>query len=503
MARPVKYGNPEARKAARRVQNKVNGEAWRAKQRALKSSTMIEVRQRDESHTDRALVVAEAQYTARSVADLCREIDRHSISAPIDLSFGTIDAVVDGLSKVATGWPWKMSLSPAIQRGDRLVEMAVMAAGCQTMGRMRHDANMISVSFRAYQNILQQLQQRLSGVAGSLLPGPVLNTIELACAGVEVLENCSTTVSQTSNTTWLVHYRSCISTFQRAGPRAYKTNFGLQVLRAMKSKIMFIAMYDRKRIFLDAEQWRVVTHGGDVKDELWHLLERVPGCLQRADQLVLHGYATPSGETEAESLWDDLMQLRTDLRQWKTSIFMMHSISELPLVASTTVLLCGARSLFGVVPYRYVFPNAVFGDLMTIYWYFEMRIIKICLTVQDIMIGTGFLSRDSNLKYFTEFDMEGPARDICRAMEYMYTRDSFENEMFYYPATLPLRTAMYHYACQANKQDEVKWCDAVTKSITHIDIRTLMSELYIDTLHGPVNETWKRGSLSMQGYNFL
>jgi hypothetical protein len=403
-----------------------------------------------------------------------RDINSHSKKAPIDITFQSLRAVLEDFEKTVTGWPWSATIS--LSRGDRLVEIAVLAAGSAVLGSSRNDKQLICLSRMAYQNILQQLRRRLDrGGWGGTPLGPLMNTVEIALAGVEIMEStvqyrliADGQASEAEYTAdgspkWLSHYRTCLLTFQLAGPAAYQTSVGLHILRAMKPKILFISMFDRKKLFLDDHKWRTVPYqiySKNVEDELWHLVERVPGLLERADSVMLEYERT----ADMDCLFNDILALKYTLQDWLSSL--QASYPDLLTVAlpSSTALLKGSPHLVTVFPRCYIFRDARLGDLMTIYWFYEIRLISILLKLathlQSYPTHSHFAhdqdqahqeSAAANVALaMTAADLDQPAENICGSMEYMYhLRGSTANDTFHYPATLPLRAAMYHYAKQS------------------------------------------------------
>jgi len=401
-----------------------------------------------------------------------RDMTPHSKKAPIDITFQSLRAVLEDFEKTITGWPWSATIS--LSRGDRLVEIAVLAAGSAVLGRSRNDKELIHLSRMAYQNILQQLRRRLDRGWGGTPLGPLMNTVEIALAGVEVMES-SVRLRLTDGegppsdeSKWLSHYRTCLLTFQLAGPAAYQTSVGLHILRAMKSKILFISMFDRKKLFLDDHKWRTVPYKfypRNTEDELWHLVERVPGLLERADSVMLEHEHT----TDIDCLLQDILALRYTLQDWLSNL--QTSTPDLLTVAlpSSTALLKGSPRLVTVVPRCYIFRDARIGDMMTIYWFYEIRLISIMLKLADHLRSCHAFARlllDQHQAHrhapatavalaMTAADLDQPAENICASMEYMYhLRGSTANDTFHYPATLPLRAAMYHYAKQSLVQPD-------------------------------------------------
>jgi len=413
-----------------------------------------------------------------------RDITPHSKKAPIDISFQSLRAVLEDFEKTVTGWPWSATIS--LSRGDRLVEIAVLAAGSAVLGSWRNDKQLICLSRMAYQNILQQSRRRLDrGGWGGTPQGPLMNTVEIALAGVEIMESTvqyrtiadwhasEAECTADESPKWLSHYRTCLLTFQLAGPAAYQTSVGLHILRAMKPKILFISMFDRKKLFLDDHKWRTIPYqiySKNVEDELWHLVERVPGLLERTDSVMLQYEHT----ADMDCLLNDVLALRYTLQDWLSSL--QASYPDLLTVAlpSSTVLLKGSTHLVTVFPRCYIFRDARLGDLMTIYWFYEMRLISILL---KLATQVKFYRRDIRSPHrqgqahptsvqestsaavalsMTTADLDQPAENICASMEYIYhLRGSTANDTFHYPATLPLRAAMYHYAKQSAEQPEV------------------------------------------------
>ena len=412
------------------------------------------------------------QALVRYLSTPARDMTPHSKKAPIDITFQSLRAVLEDFEKTITGWPWSATIS--LSRGDRLVEIAVLAAGSAVLGRSRNDKELICLSRMAYQNILQQLRRRLDRGWGGTPLGPLMNTVEIALAGVEVMES-SVRLRLTDgegppsgDSKWLSHYRTCLLTFQLAGPAAYQTSVGLHILRAMKSKILFISMFDRKKLFLDDHKWRTVPYKiypRNTEDELWHLVERVPGLLERAD-IVMHDHGH---SVDIEYLLHDTLALRYTLQEWLSNL--QTSNPDLLTVAlpSSTALLKGSPHLVTVVPRCYIFRDARIGDMMTIYWFYEIRLISIMLK-----LAAHLQYRPTNSRLLLDYDqahrhtpatavalamtaadLDQPAENICASMEYMYhLRGSTANDTFHYPATLPLRAAMYHYAKQSLEQPE-------------------------------------------------
>lgn len=89
------------------------------------------------------------------------ELNEHSHLAPIDLSFGTLQAVIGDLERVAPIWPWRLA-SETLKSHDRIVDIGVLAAGARMLGRLRGDARTSAYSWTPYHHTLRHLQSRLS-----------------------------------------------------------------------------------------------------------------------------------------------------------------------------------------------------------------------------------------------------------------------------------------------------------------------------------------------------
>lgn len=434
---------------------------------------------------------ARQQALARRFTTPERELTYHTSSAPIDINLNSFRAVLEDLESAVTGWPWIASVKASARRADSLVEKAVFAAGTQVLGRLRNEPELVRLSREAYQGVLEGL--RLSLVNGKCLTfGPVMITVESALIGLELIEvlvesqmaaargiaPCLPREGAVSSSLrpaepyWLSHFRMGAACFRIAGPEAFRSKFGLGVLRAKKANTLFVAAYDRERCFLDDDAWRTRPyryHGRTYEDDLWHLLERIPTTFEEYDIMVakyradsVHCDSVESARRalldESYRLWVKMVGLRTSLQNWFKHLETAFEETLIRQEAPSAALAPGSETLTEAFPRSFIFPDRRLAELLTIYWCYSMRLITSGLDVQRIHGWcqikssshpghTTGLPEDSSWEPFSPDDLDELADNICQSMEYIYRPGGpIKDDLFHHPATQPLRIAMFHYA---------------------------------------------------------
>lgn len=102
----------------------------------------------------------EQTHHIRPPSPLITDFDRHSELAPIDISFGTLQAVVEDLEIFAPIWPWRLA-AQTLSSDDRLVDLGLLSAGYRLLGKLRQDPRNTAYAWIPYHRTLQQLQRRL------------------------------------------------------------------------------------------------------------------------------------------------------------------------------------------------------------------------------------------------------------------------------------------------------------------------------------------------------
>jgi len=526
MGRPRKYGSEFERQEARREQVRKNVIKFRQKKRVARAAAKANAPSNTEDDEKSASSVedrpledgaldspeeddVECVVTSERVSSLDNEVWRHTAVRPVDV-YSLLPAVVEALERAVPGWPWASSLKLSLVVGDRLVDQAVLAAGTQFVGAITHNKPLQYLSFTAYQAVLQQLQRRTSVANNAALSGPLMNTVYMALEGTELGESLAHYLNlikgREDKALWKAHYQAGVFTTELAGPSAYNSALGLRVLRAQKSKIVFLALYYRKKCFLDDDDWRTIPYtlfDKSCEDLFWDKMERIPGLLERADLIHNKHSSGQHVTSEAIQLWQDMKTLRDHLRT-----FVYGELPAVPrLVPSTGSLLCGdivrgvgavstkevvtgAQDLVHVFPESYVFVGKHVATAMSFYWYYSMVLSATAMPLQRLIAESNINhEQHSPEEYFNPSDLENAATDICRSMEYLYSREASTVRVDHsHPATLPLRTAMYYFSCQ-NEEARVRWCLATSKSIQR-DFGALRSEHFLDTWFGPADASW-------------
>lgn len=194
--RPWKYLTPEERAEARREHVRQNVRAYRERNKAKKSEsqsvsesqsptgetsklsdTSVVQRRNEKQRADARLPLTPASSSSStSIVTLAKsnlhhnynsppspidtDVSSHSELAPIDISFGTLQAVVEDLEKVAPIWPWNLA-AKTLYSDDRLVDVGILCAGYRILGKLRRDHRATEHAWLPYHRTLQQLQRRL------------------------------------------------------------------------------------------------------------------------------------------------------------------------------------------------------------------------------------------------------------------------------------------------------------------------------------------------------
>ena len=110
-----------------------------------------------------AVTLSRANHTrnhTRPPSPMATDFSSHSELAPIDISFGTLQAVVEDLEAVAPIWPWRLAAQTLFSE-DRLVDVGILSAGYRVLGKLRQDPRTTAYACVPYHRTLQQLQRRL------------------------------------------------------------------------------------------------------------------------------------------------------------------------------------------------------------------------------------------------------------------------------------------------------------------------------------------------------
>jgi len=194
--RPWKYLTPEERAEARREQVRQNVRAYRERNKAKKSESQsvseiqsptgatstlsdtstVQGRNEKQRVDARLPLTPASSSSSTSIVTLAEsnlhlhqnyfpppspvdtDVNRHSELAPIDISFGTLQAVVEDLERVAPIWPWSLA-AQTLYSDDRLVDVGILCAGYRILGKLRCDQQTTEHAWLPYHRALQQLQR--------------------------------------------------------------------------------------------------------------------------------------------------------------------------------------------------------------------------------------------------------------------------------------------------------------------------------------------------------
>lgn len=187
--RPWKYLSAEERAEARREHVRQNVRAFRERNKAKKTESQSASKSQsphDEQSTDlssatnrahpkiepehaefgnRPPLTPASSSSSTSLVSLPKPAQQHirtrppspvntdftsySELAPIDVSFGTLQAIVEDLERVAPIWPWRLA-ARTLNSKDRLVDLGLLAAGYRILGKLRCDSRATAYAWRPY-----------------------------------------------------------------------------------------------------------------------------------------------------------------------------------------------------------------------------------------------------------------------------------------------------------------------------------------------------------------
>lgn len=111
------------------------------------------------------------------------DIASHSFSAPIELSFGCLQAVTNYFYHATGCFPWVDAIKQ-LHTHDRVVDIAILSAGCRWLGRMLHDERLTNFARSAHHKTLQLLRSQLENF--DTRKALLLNTVNVALSAFEV-----------------------------------------------------------------------------------------------------------------------------------------------------------------------------------------------------------------------------------------------------------------------------------------------------------------------------
>lgn len=311
---PKKYVTEEARRNARLQQTRQNVRQHRERRRAEVDVPVVERRpqrpllplaikpapatsesEQDDSSTSTSASLSSSSSSpspslysssrATSASPLSLDFAAHSNLAPIDLSFGALQAIADACRYVVD-YSTHVGILQRMRSTQRLVDIAFFALGAQWIVLTNPGMSLLrQQSHLAYAQTIDSFRTRLSEVS-TYTPFETAALLLTAHA----LQFFETFSKSSTNTDWLMHTNAAGIIFRTAGPKAFRGEC-VQLLRDFSSAFINLSIFGRTKCFLDTDEWRTIPYqdvGTSQRDEFQICLARIGGLLAESDYYLSH-----------------------------------------------------------------------------------------------------------------------------------------------------------------------------------------------------------------------
>jgi hypothetical protein len=244
-----------------------------------------------------------------------------------------------------------------------------------------------------------------------------------------------------------------------------------------------MAIYYGSSVFLDSDEWRTVPFlncGRTNDDNLWHLVEMIPGCFQRSRELDREDITDAERKGEILAIWKRLEDLRDALEIWMHTFEQAHtSLRSLPSPAPFTA------DIQGEPPH---FPSRDIAQQLNTYLYH----IFLLFTFMTDFNKKHALFIDANFTTPKPLPTEAIILDIaarmCQTMHFLISDSRSDVELTMYYISYPNRNLIEYFGRDPAKYGkELLWCNNLARHISNMDFLGRVSEFFLDCYYPPVH----------------
>lgn len=335
LGRPPKHKSERSRNEARKAQTRESVQRWRTR-RAHKDAQDQQIKLH-KALAERGLVPARVDEHDDTVNDkrspplqgdelsgrglLVRDVAvihdfrRHSEYAPIDLSFGVLQAVLydcRGILDVTT----QTSTFTSFRGSNRLLRSASFAAAAQWVSKDKNTPWIQINALEAYEETVQGTYRALNVVKTST--PEVTAGLTLTCLSLAYFEVFS---KGWQCKEWVYHLDAAKNIIESAGPHTFRNPICRTVLRINRAMQLIMAACYRKRTFLDLVDWRTVPYDNlEQQDLMYYATAPIPGILGNCDILAggdlsaeEHGELLEATLEQGEQCMDEFRKLQESM----------------------------------------------------------------------------------------------------------------------------------------------------------------------------------------------
>lgn len=249
-----------------------------------------------------------------------------------------------------------------------------------------------------------------------------------------------------------------------------------------------MSLYFGSSAFLDHDDWRRIPFLGSTRtneDNLWHLVEMLPGCLQRA-QAIREAFTacelnpTKTSE-EVLGLWRKLLSLKDGFEMWmqrfEESAGVIHfTTEEVPF---------SVHVLHKSPP---PFPSLEVARQLNTYLYHMYMLLTFMVSYDqqyhDILHNATDLPQ---VDLPQSGDISSLTWRLCQTFIYIMTTAT-DVELMMYSVSYPNRSLMEYFSKDPAKfGKEIYWCSSLARHIANLDFLGKVTEFFLDCYYPPVH----------------
>lgn len=265
----------------------------------------------------------------------------------------------------------------------------------------------------------------------------------------------------TSNKAWLQHADAVSRMIQALGCDAFRDAPACYLLESIREPLICAAIVERKRTFLQEEEWKMRTHQDDTLScsiaELNHLYAKLPYLAEKLLNLQSRQIAHACGLYGVKVLQQEIDDTQARLDAWHLKWTRLHW-KDLR-TAPTTMFAMEYPELTATLGTLYTFHDLKVARVFLNYW-----MIGILLYLQKRKLRR-ILHQDDTP--FQDVEFNSLARDlalkICRSVRFFMQPIHIESASFY--LSVPIRAA---YLALVPSSVEAQWLDMTRSSLADL-----------------------------------
>lgn len=249
-----------------------------------------------------------------------------------------------------------------------------------------------------------------------------------------------------------------------------------------------MALYYGSSACLDSDEWRRIPFTGTIRtneDNLWHLVEILPGCLQRAgdikEELAAGGSDPSKVADEVVHLWRKLLSLKEGFEMWMARF----EASSGNLYFQPEEEPFSVNVLHKPPP---PFPSLEVVRQLNTYLYHMYLLLTFMISFRQQYHD--ILERVTNLPPANLPDLHGILSIIwhlCQTFVWFISTGA-DVELMMYSVSYPNRSLMEYFGKDPAKFGrEIYWCSTLARHIANLGFLGKVTEFFLDCYYPPVH----------------